>query len=74
MMACCWRMNASAPVSEAISRTSSPDSWVAVAGGVDQQGELLVGDLGEAAAAGQGRSGRGGVGQLWGVGLLGGDG
>jgi hypothetical protein len=25
-----------------------------VAGGVDQQGELLVGDLGEAAAAGQG--------------------
>ena len=39
-----------------------------MAGGVDQQGELLVGDLGEAAAAGQGDLGVAALGQLGGVG------
>jgi hypothetical protein len=45
-----------------------PDRRVALAGGVDQQGELLVGDLGEAAAAGQGDLGIAALGQLGGVG------
>jgi hypothetical protein len=40
-----------------------PDGWVALAGGVDQQRELLLGDLGEAAAAGQGDLGAAALGQ-----------
>ena len=43
-----------------------------MAGGVDQQGELLVGDLGEAAAAGQGDLGVAALGQFGGVGAGGG--
>jgi hypothetical protein len=68
MMACCWRDERLGPGLGGHQPDQLPGGRVTLAGGVDQQRKLLVSDLGEAAAAGQGDLGVAALGQLGGVG------